>query len=72
MVKNISESSSMIRDTVMVFSSGQMEDNMKDSGLKASSMALEYIEIKMEKVERENGLKERELDGWIDEIEKFS
>jgi hypothetical protein len=49
-----------------------MEDNMKDSGLKANSMALEYIEIKMEKVERENGLKERELDGWIDEIEYFS
>ena len=50
----------MINVMVMEFSSGQMGDSMRANGLKVNSMVLEFIEIRVEKLERESGLKEKE------------
>ena len=54
----------------MVFSTGLMEESTMESGKMESNMARELIHLHQERLDRENGLKEREQDGsdLIDEV----
>jgi len=52
-----------IRSTDMEYSNGLMVVNMLDHGKMESSMVLEHFLNQLEKLGRENGLKEEESDG---------
>lgn len=52
----------------MEFLVGQMEDNIEDFGIMENNMELEYIEMHKDKKEKENGIKEKKLDGQMNDI----
>jgi hypothetical protein len=56
-------STMMIKSKDKEFSYGQMEGNMMVNGLMVSNMVREYIILQKGKLRKENGKKEKELDG---------
>jgi hypothetical protein len=53
----------MIKNTVLVLLSGMMVENMLGNGRKANKMVEVFLLNPQEKVEKENGKMEEELDG---------
>jgi hypothetical protein len=60
---NILENFLKIKSKVKEYIYGQMGENIKVSGLMGNSMESEFIKIKMMRKEKDNGWKEKELNG---------
>jgi len=54
----------MIKRKVMVFSTGQMVENMKEDGKMVNNMESEHILVLVEKPNKENGKMERDFNGF--------
>lgn len=63
MDENMTESTIWTRNTDLVFTFGQMDEDTKEIGLMESSTEKENISFQMEQLKLEYGRKENELDG---------